>query len=205
MNSVEILNQKYDALVKKKSDINEHLSTLSKYASKCMSVTEFGVRSCVSSYAFLQGLMNNKSNTKKLTSVDINLHKNLRRIEKLTNNLNIDYKFIHDSDLNIEIDNTDILFIDSWHCYGQLIRELNLHHNNVNRYIILHDTTVDGIYSENIRMNNTYNKNNTNFTEYEFNVGLWPAVEHFLQENSDWTITKKYTNNNGLTILKKNN
>ena len=34
--------------------------------------------------------------------------------------------------------------------------------------------------------------------------GLWPAVEEFLQEHPEWTIERRYTNNNGLTILKRN-
>jgi hypothetical protein len=31
--------------------------------------------------------------------------------------------------------------------------------------------------------------------------GLWPAIEEFLKEHPEWRIEKRYTNNNGLTIL----
>ena len=72
----------------------------------------------------------------------------------------IQTEIIEDSDLNITINKTDILFIDSWHCYGQLIRELDLHHKNVNKYIILHDTTVDEFKSEIIRMPSRWKKSN---------------------------------------------
>jgi hypothetical protein len=31
--------------------------------------------------------------------------------------------------------------------------------------------------------------------------GLWPAVEEFLAAHPEWKIEKRFTNNNGLTIL----
>ena len=147
---------KYSELCKTKSDINEHLPTLYNYALECNSITEFGVRSCVSTYAFLYGLFQNNDNT-NYTGVDPFKHNNINEIESLCSNTNINFNFIEESDLNITINNTDILFIDSWHCYGQLIRELNKHHMNVNKYIIIHDTTVDEFKSEIIRMPGRWN------------------------------------------------
>jgi hypothetical protein len=32
-------------------------------------------------------------------------------------------------------------------------------------------------------------------------TGLWPAIEEFLAEHSEWEIQQRFTNNNGLTIL----
>ena len=46
------------------SDINQHLPTLAKYAADCESVIELGVRSCISSWAFCYGLVNNGKQTK---------------------------------------------------------------------------------------------------------------------------------------------
>ena len=37
----------------------------------------------------------------------------------------------------------------------------------------------------------------------EIEKGLWPAVEEFLENNTNWKLYKKFTHNNGLTILKK--
>jgi len=62
---------KYLQLCRTESDINEHLPTLSYYASLCESVFETGVRGCVSIWAFLDGLMNNESSTKRLFLNDI--------------------------------------------------------------------------------------------------------------------------------------
>ena len=33
--------------------------------------------------------------------------------------------------------------------------------------------------------------------------GLWPAIEEFLEANSNWELHERFTNNNGLTILKR--
>ncbi len=42
----------YNNLCNEKSDINEHLPTLKRYAEKCDHITEMGVRSVVSTWAF---------------------------------------------------------------------------------------------------------------------------------------------------------
>ena len=72
---MERLNQKYNSLCRNEneqsSDIYEHLPTLSEYASNCESIIELGVRGVVSTYAFLNGLMNNSSNNKQLLMNDI--------------------------------------------------------------------------------------------------------------------------------------
>ena len=47
---------KFQFLKRKPSDINEHLETLSNYASRCNSIFETGVRGVVSSWALLHGL-----------------------------------------------------------------------------------------------------------------------------------------------------
>ena len=43
----------------------------------------------------------------------------------------------------------------------------------------------------------------TGYPKEEIEKGLWPAVEEFLENNSNWKLYKKFTHNNGLTILKK--
>jgi hypothetical protein len=35
-------------------------------------------------------------------------------------------------------------------------------------------------------------------------LGLWKAIEEFLEINPHWSVHERYTNNNGLTILKRN-
>lgn len=124
------VEEKYQELCNTPSDIFKHLPTLREYADKCNSVTELGVRGCVSLYAFLS------SNASKVVAIDI-LDVWTPENDKL--------KFIYADDLKIEIDNTDFLFIDTAHNANQLRQELNLHSKNVNKFIGFHDTDMFGI------------------------------------------------------------
>ena len=57
------LEEYYDTLCNRGSDINEHLPTLKKYSEECDHITEMGVRWLVSTFAFLMG------KPKKLVSI----------------------------------------------------------------------------------------------------------------------------------------
>jgi hypothetical protein len=111
----------------------------------------------------------------------------------------INYEFIIADTLNIEIENTDLLFVDTLHTYNQLITELNKHSKKVSKYIILHDTTTFG-YQDEIIYSNASNivKNMKNEKQ-----GLIVAVQDFIKTNKNWNVYKKYENNNGLTILNR--
>lgn len=178
---METLEQIYDRLCTTPSDINEHLPTLKSYASKCNHITEMGVRYIVSTYALLMG------KPKKLISYDIMdcLWQPIREIVKEDTN----FEFKIGNTLNIEIEPTEFLFIDTLHTYDQLKVELSLHANKVTKYIGFHDTTTFATHGE----------------SYDGipKVGLWPAIEEFLNDNPQWIIHERYTNNNGLTILAK--
>lgn len=196
---------KFNNLCNKKSDINEHLPTLYKYASECESVIELGVRGVISTYAFVYGLLNNNSPQKKILMNDI-LPCNINELLQLTNNLKIDvkYEWINDLDLKIE-ENYDLTFIDTWHVYGQLKRELEKYSKVTNKYIIMHDTTVDDYKGETIRngWNAEEQSEKTRIPVDEINKGLVPAINEFVESNKNWKIREIFTNNNGLTILEK--
>jgi hypothetical protein len=69
----------------------------------------------------------------------------------------------------------------------------------------MHDTTVDGVHGECIR--NMWNAKQmvewTGIPEAEHLKGLQPAIDEFLAMNSDWVVHEVFTNNNGLTVLKR--
>ena len=69
----------------------------------------------------------------------------------------------------------------------------------------MHDTTVDEWQGETIRlgMNAVQQSLDSGFPIEEINAGLWPAIEEFLKNNPEWVLHERFTNNNGLTILKK--
>ncbi len=176
------LQQTYEELCTRPSDINEHLPTLKKYADECEHITEMGVRWIVSTYALLMG------KPKKLISYDINPI-NSEPIQEMVKDVT-EFEFRVANTLDLEIEETDLLFIDTLHNYNQLKSELELHGNKAKKYIIFHDTTAFEWIGE----------------SYENKMdekGLWYAIEEFLETNPHWEILERFTNNNGLTILKR--
>lgn len=188
------------------SDIQEHLSTLYNYSLECNSVFETGVRGCVSSWAFLYGLMSNNNNLpKKLLLNDIT-ECNINELLNVTKELDINIEYIWKNNLELDIkENYDITFIDTWHVYAQLKRELDKFSKITNKYIIMHDTEVDGIRGETIRngWDPVKQSQDTGFPIHEITNGLLPAINEFLESNTEWYIKEQFFNNNGLTILAK--
>lgn len=191
---MEKIEQIYQKKIKTLSDINEHLPTIKQYCSECDHITEMGVRDVVSTWAMLA------SNPKKMISYDIVRHKNVDQVEQLTKEYNIDFTFYTEDTLKCEIEQTDLLLIDTLHTYNQLINELKRHSHKVNKYIILHDTVSFGQKDENIYQH----ASDLVKSQTKTKQGLNQAVNDFLLENTNWKIDKVYTNNNGLTILKRN-
>jgi hypothetical protein len=214
---IQRLNKNINLIMNVRSDRNtdifEHLSTLCKYASECESIIELGVRNSVSSYAFIKGLMmddeEKKEQRKKLmVSVDKVKSDYMIEFETLMYAINdkVDFSFYIGNDLVYEIKNNfDLVFIDSWHVKGQLQRELKKYPPNCNKYILIHDTSIDEFVGESIRNGWDIQKQSeeTGFSIKEIQEGLWPAIMDFLEENKNWKIKERFKNNNGLTILEK--
>jgi hypothetical protein len=202
---MEYIRRNLEILCRRPSDINEHLPTLFNYAKECESVIELGVRGCVSSWAFLYGLLNNNKATKKLLLNDLT-ECNVNELVNVARSLNVDVNYVWIDDLKLEVDGIyDLTFIDTWHIYGQLKRELDKFSKITRKYIIMHDTEIDGIQGETIRNNWDAVKQSqeTGFTLEEINTGLQKAIDEFLESNKDWRIKEIYKNNNGLTILER--
>jgi len=187
------LDSLYEAYCNYKSDINEHLPTLKRYASECSHVTEMGVREGVSLTALLAG------RPSKTVGIDINLKDNVHNLKELVESEGLEFDYILGDTRTIEIEPTEFLFIDTWHCYEQLKAELELHHNKVSKYIGFHDTTTYAYKNE----KDFPHWNPPLVKQIQEPVGLWPAIEEFIHENSNWVVKERFTNNNGLTILEK--
>jgi len=207
---VDKVNSKYNQLCNElryshSSDIYEHLPTLYKYAKECESVFETGVRGCVSSWALTKGLLENGKDNKCLFMNDISPC-NINELLNATKNLAIkmDYKWINNLQLDLPY-RVDMTFIDTWHVYGQLKRELEKFSKVTNKYIAMHDTTVDEIHGETIRnkWNPLQQSKESGFPVEEITCGLQKAIDEFLAANPDWVLEVRYTNNNGLTILRR--
>lgn len=174
------------------SDINQHLFTLYLLAKDCNHVTEMGSRWGHSTFSILSSGVN------QFIAYDLDINDNIEIAIDMSIKENINFQFNQKNVLEVDIEKTDMLFIDTWHKYGQLKEELKLHSKNVNKYIVLHDTTSYenrdepdwGVYQDIKPLSNVKS-------------GLWPAIEEFLLENKDWEISMRYIHNNGLTILKR--
>jgi hypothetical protein len=199
------VNSKYNELCNQRSDINEHLPTLYKYAKDCTTVFETGVRGCVSSWALTKGLLENGKDTRSLFMNDISPC-NISELLDATKDLPIkmDYKWINNLQLDLPY-RVDMTFIDTWHIYGQLKRELEKFSKVTDKYIAMHDTTVDEIYGETIRSgwNAEKQSKESGFPVEEINCGLQKAIDEFLAGHSEWILEERYINNNGLTILRR--
>ena len=194
----------YNNKCNQSSDINEHLPTLSKYASECESVFETGVRGVVSSWAFVNGLLQNNKSTKYLFMNDIEPC-NINELVQVTQDL-VTLKYEWKNNLLLDLNETfDLTFIDTWHIYGQLKRELEKFSKMTMKYIIMHDTTVDEWQGETIRCgwNSCQQSISSGIPEDEINKGLWPAIDEFLASHNEWILHERFVNNNGLTILKR--
>lgn len=183
-----------------KSDINEHLPILKRYAALCSDVTEFGVRWVCSTYGLMAGTPN------KLTSYDINGidTMKLNLLQRLAEDNNINFKFVKADVLNIEIEETDLLFIDTLHGYKQLKLELAGHAHKVRKFIIFHDTVSFGYHDEGQPNPDALNGNMRHlFDALPQRQGLLPAINEFLMGHDEWSIDTHHANNNGLLIIKK--
>lgn len=161
--------------------IAHYMENLYFLGKKCDHITEMGVNEVNSSWAFLY------ANPKKLVCIDMTYdyaykrlgfenHIWLESLKELSKKENITLDLIEKNTLEIEIEETDLLFIDTLHKYNHLKRELELHANKVKKYIIFHDTTLFP----------------------ELNI----AISEFLENNKSWILHQKFTSNPGLTIIK---
>jgi cephalosporin hydroxylase len=160
-------------LMARDSEINEHLETLVQLARKCQTVTEFGVRNGNSTIAFLA------AEPRRLVSVDIVDCPIVRELAPFIGTT--EFIFRQANSIEIEIEPTDLLFIDSDHCYEHLSRELTLHSPSVAKYIALHDThPVCGSHE----------------------VSMWKAIGELIAAGK-FRLKEHYPNNFGLTVLER--
>jgi hypothetical protein len=192
------IQERYKICASSNSDINEHLPALHALATEVEKITEFGTRDGDSTTAFLAAIENTN---KTLTCYDLYKSSNTLIFEQFKN-----FKFNNTDTLQVTIEETDLLFIDTLHTYFQLYNELGLHSKKVSTYIALHDTTTYGIEDEPLYQPGFTVKMSEKANIRTPKTGLKNAITDFLQTTKDganWFIFKEYTNNNGLTILKR--
>jgi hypothetical protein len=174
------LKQEYLFVCNMPGDIQEHLGTLKQLADECRSVTEFGVRHGVSARAFLA------SQAQKFRFYDIAWDGNIQWLIDSCKQAGLDVEYIIANVLEINIAPVDLLFIDTSHTYAQLTGELERHHKQVAKYIVMHDTEHNGTVDE-----------------FGNSPALAGALLRFLGSHREWRVKAHYTNNNGLSVIER--
>jgi len=146
----DLIDAHYALHARTPGDIDEHLPVLYRYARECHSVVELGARGVVSTWAFLRALRDSpqlsSSAPPELLSVDLEYHPNVEHARLAAKAAGVTYGFLLADSTTMRPVPACLLFIDSWHVYAQLKRELALHGPHTKRCgnqcaLPSHDTT----------------------------------------------------------------
>lgn len=170
------IDEMYSIFCEKRSDIFKHLPDLKRYSSMSEHVTEFGIRKGNSTIALLAG------RPKRLVSYDIRpkiKYEMLRELAKPT-----EFILKIENTLKTVIEPTDFLFIDTYHTYTQIKKELELHGNVPRKFLAFHDTRTYGSRGEDKKR-----------------PGIMAGINEFIDSNPHWKIDLVKKNNNGFIVL----
>jgi beta-1,4-mannosyl-glycoprotein beta-1,4-N-acetylglucosaminyltransferase len=159
-------------------DIREHLDFLYRLASTVEHITELGTRRGASASAFLL------ARPRRLVCYDLDRSEAVSELEAAAEKENVRFEFRQEDVLGVEIEPTDLLFIDTWHVEGQMRAELERHANRSRRYLVLHDTETFGQQGET-----------------PGHGGIWGPVAEFARANPHWRLLQHFPHNNGLTVF----
>lgn len=176
-------------------DIHEHMPVLRYFAERVVHndpaliaddahVVELGVRSVVSTWAFLA------ARPKRLVSVDIeDAHPEcVRACREVCKAADQPWEFVLANSLTLQPIECGLLFIDTLHTYAQLREELLRHGPFASQFIALHDTEKYGEVGD-----------------FDTRPGLKAAVNEFLEHPSGqpFEIALHLPNCCGLTVLRR--
>lgn len=176
-------SSRYTELSSTPSDIYQHMPILRGYAQLCNHVTELGVRNIVSTWSWLDA----KVPTIRCYDLNDPPKSALAECTSFASANNLDFSFTRADVLETVLEPTELLFIDTWHVYPQLVKELKLHGEVASKFMLFHDTTLYAHSGEDGSAR-----------------GLRDALAEFLLETDSWKIKEIYHNNNGLTVLERN-
>lgn len=148
--------------------------TYTRYAVDCQTICEFGVYTGLSTTAFMMG------HPQKLTSYDIYPDNFLVRdiLENYARDHNIDFQFKTDNSLKVQIEETDLLFLDTVHEREHVYQELKLHAPKTKKYIMIHDVAAC--------------------------EPVLDAVIDYIKYDKNWKIKEHCNRGSGLMVLEKN-
>lgn len=170
------------------SDMHPYMPTLIQYAKKCSHITEFGVRTGASTFAFLM------AKPDRMISYDINYTADAKLAESLARKEGINYTFLCQNTLDSTLEPTDLLLLDDLHTYVHLSQELAKHGQKVRKYLVFHDTVSHA----------TKDMKAPDEVKVPGKSGLLLAINEFMAEHPEWKIEKNFNakqDKYGLMIL----
>jgi len=173
MNEQLILRSEFQQACISGSDFHLHVANLKHLADHCTHVTEFGVRDGQSTRGLLA------SNARTIRSFDLYIDPYVEFLFNLARKTSKDAVYSVGNTLDIEIEETDLLFIDTEHTYHQLTNELHRHAGKVRKFLAFHDTHLP------------------------FGMELLPAIMEFLAQNHQWRVRSHTGVCYGFTVLER--
>jgi Glycosyl transferase family 2 len=169
------LDNVFDKIRQIPRDLNQHMEKFKELSSKVGHVTEFSDRK-ESMIGFLAG------RPKKFISHNSENEAVVRITTEFAKQEGLDFEHIPNSSTNGEIEETDLLFLDTRHDFQFVLEHLNKYHSKVKRFIVLHDTAIFG-------------------EKFNDGPGILPALRLFMGKNRQWTIVHHTMDQYGLTVL----
>ena len=171
------LDQQYQAVCHEPSDLQVHLPVLAELARDCSHITDLGTGEGRAALAFLT------AQPDRLVCVDIQAHPRWEILENLKGRAQVIFQA--QSSLTVDLEETDLLFLDTWLVAQQLRAELSLHAQKARRYLVIHGTET---FAEQ--------------GQTEGHEGLKSVVEDLIQQG-DFEVLRQDSEGLGLTVLKR--
>jgi GT2 family glycosyltransferase len=165
-------------LLTKDIPLKEYMPIIKQYLDDIDDAVVFGVKNGESTIIMLS------SNIKKLTTYGSKRFKLAHSLKELATET--DFNYIRQNTLEANINEVDLLFLDSYRSYDWIKSELAKHADKAKKYIFIHGTKLFDKIGEDGRR-----------------PGITAAIDEFINTKDSWAIEKKYDAANGLTILKR--
>jgi tetratricopeptide (TPR) repeat protein len=172
-----VLGERYHTACHSPSDLQEYLPVLHGLARECKHITDAGTGQGLAALAFLW------AQPERLLCLDVVHSPEVERLAALAGQTR--FEFRRADTMTADIEETDLLFLDTKHDASQLHEELRRHAGKVRKYLVLHGTTAYATKGESPR-----------------DSGIWPVVEEFLSQGS-FRLKQRHENSPGLTILQR--
>lgn len=178
LENIYTLNDFYQSIRKQQEEYHgkaycAHHDAITKYAEGCTSYKELGTHQGATAAAAC------RAGFKTVTLVDRSHYRfepNRTVFEAYCKNNGVELNVIEsDSTHKRTVNDVDVLLIDSKHTYQHCKKELRLHAESVQKYIIFHDTAAK--------------------------PELKQAVNEFVSNNVEWDIVEDFTDNVGYTVI----